>query len=224
MSTYHITRATLAPETRNLGALLADSGDADAGHRLVWTLFPDPAGQRDFVYREAAKGIYFIVSARPAVDQHKLWHLDCQPYEPEPVAGSRYSFILRANPSMDISRNNARSMRVDAVMHAKMKAKERGERWSADAERQAALDWLFRREAEIGVRFNREACDASGYQQAVIAPNRTARDRRAIRHSMIDYDGLLEVVDGAKFIEKLKHGIGRARAFGCGLMLIRRAT
>ena len=39
----------------------------------------------------------------------------------------------------------------------------------------------------------------------------------------IDYEGLLEVRDPAVFTTALAQGIGKAKAFGCGLMLIRRA-
>ena len=40
---------------------------------------------------------------------------------------------------------------------------------------------------------------------------------------MLDFEGVLEVDDVAEFLKKLAAGIGRARAFGCGLMLIRPA-
>ena len=126
MTAFHMTRATLAPQTRNLGALLADSGEHDAGHRLIWTLFPGEDARRDFVYRAADNRKYIIVSQRPAIDRHEIWHLESQPYAPVPVSGRRYSFILRGNPSMDISREGRRSMRVDAVMHAKRLAKASG--------------------------------------------------------------------------------------------------
>lgn len=222
MTTFHITRATLAPQTRNLGALLADSGECDAGHRLVWTLFPGENAQRDFVYREVERGKFLIVSRRPAVDAHHLWRLDSKPYRPEPISGERYSFILRANPSLDISRGERRSQRVDAIMHAKFQARQRGEPWNADRERSAALDWLFGKEASLGVRFDRGACDASGYVQVGLPPKKSAKDRRAIHLSVVDYNGVIEVIDGARFAEKLTQGIGRAKAFGCGLMLIRR--
>lgn len=223
MTQYHITRAVLAPATGSLRALLADSGETDAGHRLVWTLFPGDDAKRDFVYRETGRGAFMIISQRTARDPHKLWDLQSQEYKPEPRSGEHYSFLLRANPSTDIFRKGKRSLRVDAVMHAKRQARERGEEWNLERERTAALDWLYKREESIGVRFDREACDASRHMQASISPNKTASEQRPIEYAMVDYEGLLEVVDGERFAEKLKTGIGRAKAFGCGLMLIRRA-
>jgi len=35
--------------------------------------------------------------------------------------------------------------------------------------------------------------------------------------------GALEIADPAAFLARLAQGFGRAKAFGCGLMLIRRA-
>ena len=41
--------------------------------------------------------------------------------------------------------------------------------------------------------------------------------------SVLDFEGVLEVTDPMRFLAALVNGFGRARAFGCGLMLIRRA-
>jgi CRISPR system Cascade subunit CasE len=43
------------------------------------------------------------------------------------------------------------------------------------------------------------------------------------RLGLLDLRGILTVDDPTRFIERLAQGFGRARAFGCGLMLIRRA-
>jgi CRISPR system Cascade subunit CasE len=39
---------------------------------------------------------------------------------------------------------------------------------------------------------------------------------------VLDISGVLEVHDPDRFLLRLAQGFGRARAFGCGLMLIRR--
>ena len=44
-----------------------------------------------------------------------------------------------------------------------------------------------------------------------------------IRFSVLDFTGVLEVRDPAAFLAAIARGFGRAKAFGCGLMLIRRA-
>lgn len=46
---------------------------------------------------------------------------------------------------------------------------------------------------------------------------------RPIRFSVLDFEGVLEVSNPALFVAALARGFGRAKAFGCGLMLIRPA-
>jgi CRISPR system Cascade subunit CasE len=44
-----------------------------------------------------------------------------------------------------------------------------------------------------------------------------------IRFSVLDLDGVLEVREPDRFLAALCQGFGKAKAWGCGLMLIRRA-
>jgi CRISPR system Cascade subunit CasE len=46
---------------------------------------------------------------------------------------------------------------------------------------------------------------------------------RDIELGVLDLEGTLEVCDPQAFVAALGHGFGRGKAFGCGLMLIRRA-
>jgi CRISPR system Cascade subunit CasE len=48
------------------------------------------------------------------------------------------------------------------------------------------------------------------------------RPKAAIRIGVLDLEGVLVVSDPARFCHCLAQGFGRAKAFGCGLMLIRR--
>ena len=47
--------------------------------------------------------------------------------------------------------------------------------------------------------------------------------RHPVTFSEIDYEGVLTVTDPEKLTAALFGGIGRARAYGCGLMLVRPA-
>jgi CRISPR system Cascade subunit CasE len=40
--------------------------------------------------------------------------------------------------------------------------------------------------------------------------------------SLLDITGVLTVTDASKFHETLLHGIGHGKAFGCGLLMVRR--
>jgi CRISPR system Cascade subunit CasE len=54
---------------------------------------------------------------------------------------------------------------------------------------------------------------------SVLSPDQ----RPPIEFSALDLSGVLEVQDGEPFLAALLSGFGKAKAFGCGLMLIRRA-
>jgi CRISPR system Cascade subunit CasE len=111
----------------------------------------------------------------------------------------------------------SRGKRVDAVMHTKRPKSERTGRPSQDVLDRAALDWLLRRQDRLGVAFDEERCFASGYKT-----NRVLRREGApITFASVDYEGALTVVDPARFANALAAGIGKAKAFGCGLLLIR---
>lgn len=49
------------------------------------------------------------------------------------------------------------------------------------------------------------------------------RGGNAPRFGVLDLTGTIEVTEPAAFLARLVRGFGRAKAFGCGLMLIRRA-
>lgn len=49
------------------------------------------------------------------------------------------------------------------------------------------------------------------------------RKAPAMRIGVLDVEGTLRVRNPAAFVSAIGHGFGRAKAFGCGLMLVRRA-
>jgi CRISPR system Cascade subunit CasE len=227
MTEHYLTKATLAPSTRSIGALLAETAGSDGGHRLLWSLFPtspDRPSQRDFIFRRIDDRRYLIVSSRLPADSHALWQLGPKPYDPEPQAGESYHFILRANPVMAISqKGHKRSLRVDAVMHAKRAARTEQKPWGREEEEAAALAWLFARQGHIGVTFDRNRCRITAYEQHRVSrkSDEIGKADQPARFSTVDYEGRLTVEDPARFRKTLFVGIGKARAFGCGLMLIR---
>ena len=47
---------------------------------------------------------------------------------------------------------------------------------------------------------------------------------KGIRYSTVDFQGLLQITDPQRFKAMLFKGLGPSKAFGCGLMLVRRAA
>lgn len=193
-----------------------------AGHHLLWSLFADsPERTRDFLWREEGPGRFMTLSAREPVDRHELFRVEAKPFEPVLRAGDRLRFALRANPVVAVpGARGERGKRADVVMR-ELYSVPRGDQRVMARETiipEAGRAWLakqgerhgFAPEGEVGV---------DGYETMRLP--RPGAD--LIRYGVLDFDGLLTVRDPEAFLAQLGQGFGRARAFGCGLMLIRRA-
>lgn len=227
MSSLWLSRARLRRDTGATTALArllvpdAEGARAAAAHRLVWALFTDgPERKRDFLWREEAPGRFMTLSARPPTAVPDLFDIDTKSFDPMLAAGDQLLFSLRANPV--VSRPQApgqQSKRHDVVMDA-LRARPRDQRAAArlNTAIQAGREWLHRQEEANGF-----AClgdiGVDGYEPVRI-PRDGAQDAR---FSRLDFTGRLTVTDPTAFLRRLAIGFGRARAFGCGLMLIRRA-
>ena len=81
----------------------------------------------------------------------------------------------------------------------------------------AARNWLIKRGEQHG--FVIQSLQATGYQwHALMKPN----SHRSAGFSSMDYEGVLTVADTDVFLSMLRKGIGPAKGFGCGLMMIQR--
>lgn len=209
-------------------------GGAYAAHQLLWQLFPGHEGARPFLFRQemeegdasqnkAPKGmpLFYVLSDREPAAAPGLLDVTCKPFEPGLSTGDQLAFRLRANPTVARRVEGAKhSPRSDVLMAAK-KPFPSGQRTSEECVKamdHAAREWLQSRAEGGGFRLTVDP-EVSGYRQhALRKPGR----RDAIQFSSVDYEGLLEVTDPGKLIETLALGMGRAKAFGCGLLLVRR--
>lgn len=205
--------------------LVPDGGAAPrsaAGHHLLWSLFADsPDRTRDFLWREEAPGRFLTLSAREPVDGHGLFRVEPKPFEPALRAGDRLRFALRANPVVAVpGAKGERGRRADVVMQ-RLHAIPRGERAAAreTIAREAGQAWLAKQGERHG--FAPEGTVGIDRYETVRLPRTGARP---VQFGVLDFDGVLVVRDAAAFLSQLAQGFGRARAFGCGLMLIRRAS
>lgn len=135
----------------------------------------------------------------------------------------------------DLAHARSSDDKHDVVMLRKL-----GQRHLPDGEREpepvlvrrAGLDWL-RRQAKgdgrqnkgAGFSFLDEEVQADGYRQHRVARRSPGRRWQDMTFSTIEFSGLLEITDPALMIERLwagsSPGLGSARGFGCGLMLVR---
>ena len=202
---------------RAVASLLRSGSQADSAHRLIWTLFAsDPTAERDFLYRQTDADRYLIVSRRPPSPHHELWLSETKPYAPRFAPGDIVGFRLRANPSRSLrSADGARGRRVDATLRLKPGIDDVGV--AGDLRRRAALAWLLARSSALGVCFDVEACWVAALDGVSISRD----DRLPIRFTAAEFEGVLQVTDPGSLIRAMVLGVGRAKAYGCGLLLAR---
>jgi CRISPR system Cascade subunit CasE len=194
---------------------------AGASHRLLWSLYSDgPDRQRDFLWRQTRAGAFLTLGPRVPVDTHGLFELEHKPFAPELAPGDRLGFSLRANAT--VSRPTARGQR--GVRHDVVMDLLRGiPRPRADARHEAMLtagrDWLVRQGQAHGFVLCGDVV-VDGYDRVVMP----RQGGKPAVFGVLDMSGVLEVTDPQRFLAKLAQGFGRARGFGCGLMLIRRVS
>lgn len=215
-----LTRIALSrtASARALVQLLAPANPGQrvqSSHNLLWTLFGDTAERkRDFLWREDAPGSFTLLSRRPPVDNHNLFGpFEAKAFEPVFAEGDRLRFVLRVNATV---RHRGDPRHRDVVMDA-IHALPSGERAQPrrSAEQEASRRWLEAQGTTHGFVVADLVC--LGYETVAIP-----HAGKPVQIGVLDLEGDLEIVDPSAFLAKLLAGFGRARAFGCGLMLVRR--
>jgi CRISPR system Cascade subunit CasE len=215
-----LSRLSLADGATASSGFWRAFGDEYALHRAVWELFGDrPERERDFLYRlDSRRGLPLLwtLSERPPKAPPSLWEMTTREIAPDLEAGDLLEFDVRVNPV--VCRDGKRH---DVVMDRKRSTgwqhRPAGERDSEAAVVQAALgEWMEARCERLGVRLRHLA--AAGY--------RVRRFRKPsgkhVQLGVCDLGGVLEVREPERFLEAWRAGLGPAKGFGCGLMLIRR--
>lgn len=223
MSLY-FSRLTLnpAPSARALIQLLNPedtSAAADAHHRLIWTAFSDAKDRnRDFLWRYDGDNRFYTLSARPPRPSDLFDEPAIKTFEPSLAIGDRLNFVLRANATK-VSKQ-AGGKRVDVVMDL-LHDEPRGKRAKMRMKlaQLAGEAWLTRQGATKGFAPLKTVIE--GYTVLELGHVDAKRGKRP-RLGVLDLSGTLTVTDPDLFLPALAQGFGRAKAWGCGLMMIRR--
>ena len=215
------------------------AGGPFAEHDWLWKcLCGAPGITPDFLFRRwdiDSSPRIFAATAQQPLPLTNMWEMTTRQYKPYFAAGSKLQFHLRANPTVNETRDG-RSQRQDVVTREKMRLlAERGvgswEDWhGADKPahqtvvRDTCCEWLRGRAARHGFEVQDEAFRAEHYTQHAQDDSRTQlvqqRGESGVPFSTIDLGGELTVVDPVTFGFALQRGIGRAKPFGCGLLLL----
>jgi CRISPR system Cascade subunit CasE len=215
-------------------------------HQWLWRfLAAEPGTARDFLFRrrdgEGSMPGFYVVSARKPQSFSDAWQVQSRGYDPQLQEGQHLAFELRANPVVT-HKVNEKARRDDVVMHEKKRLLEAHgfKRWAdwpdMDETKPAlyelvqnrCLDWLEQRAEQAGFRvLTRELHDEEygvREEKSVRVDGYTQHqtERKDIRFSTVDFTGELEITNTSAFHRTLLTGIGHAKGFGCGLLLVRR--
>ncbi|MFO1495557.1 MAG: type I-E CRISPR-associated protein Cas6/Cse3/CasE [Lysobacterales bacterium] len=232
----------LRPADReSLQTIAALRANPYAQHRAIWQMFDLPPGSRQpFLYRlrdEYTDALRFWVLSTEAPRVSAPWTIRSKPYAPKLTQGEVYEFDLRINPTVTVTRADGRKTRADVVMntiHHQPAGPSRVAK-RAEAVEHGLPEWLAERAAQWGFALAGAAasaaddasmptddarCTTRSYQRWYIHKPRAA----PIVLGVADLHGWLKVLDAELFQRSLCAGLGHGKAFGLGLMLLRRAA
>ena len=201
----------------------------DAHHRLLWSAFAGDRDQcRDFLWRAEGRGHFIVLSHRPPGDSPLFDLPEVKEFSPVLSCGDRLAFKLRVNATVtkrsDALAPNGKRRRqhhdivMETLRHVAPGTKRAVQRMRLAQE--AARGWLDGQGARNG--FVVDDCIVEDYSVRALPSHRGKRNRQP-QFGILEIVGTLKVTDPVAFVAKLAQGFGRARAYGCGLMLIRRA-
>lgn len=186
-------------------------------HQRVWQAFGGRDGApRDFLSRvDQVDDAYRLLIVSASAPHKPDWcPTDCFQSKPIPDAfftHPRYRFSLLANPTKKVvNPDKAKVVRPDGKLDRNKNARR-----IALTQREDLLAWLGRK------------AEAGGFAVDLAAVRTIPRGReyffkpgaRGV-HYATEFQGVLQVSDAAKFRETFTTGVGSAKAFGFGLLVL----
>lgn len=184
--------------------------DNYAWHKKLWECYPDaPDAKRDFLTRidqlDGEFRLWILAGRKPVRPQ---W---CPPegFAIKEIAASflshrYYAFDLRANPTRRIVQRDANGVRqrhgkrIPVVRHDELHS------------------WLERKGNDGGFSIHSEKPLEIGF----MVENHFRKKGHAAYHGGVQFRGILQVTDSVKFLKTYRTGIGSAKSFGFGLLLL----
>lgn len=204
--------------------------DNYAWHKRLWEdcFTPSPEAKRDFLSRiESLEGVFqvWILSRRKP---HRPKWCPEEGYGIKKVAPSflshqYYAFDLRANPVKTIAREGPDGKSILRPNGKKISGKR-----IPLVKHDELRDWIERK-GRVRCREQITGKDVPGGFQLVaekpleISPmvkNHFRKNSHAAYHGGVQFRGTLKVTDRERFIETYQSGVGPAKSFGFGLLLL----
>ncbi len=203
--------------------------DSYAWHQRLWECYPDaPDAQRDFLTRidqlEGAFRLWILARRKP---RRPLW-CPADGFALKEIAASflshrHYAFDLHANPVKTMVQ---RGPNGETLRRANGKRKN-GKRVPL-VKPEELRAWLIHK-GKVRCRDQDTGLDVSGGFRIVeekpleISPmmeNHFRKKGQSGYHGGVQFRGILEVTDPERFIETYHSGMGSAKSFGFGLLLL----
>lgn len=182
--------------------------DRYAWHQKLWKFFPDvePSAEREFLWRidrkESATVVWILSERRPQLPEN--WGR----WATKEVAESfltheRYEFALCANPT------------VMRVVRLEDGSRRKNGRRTAISGLDELKEWLKNKGTENGFELEQTLCEPPTLEYFY-----KSNEKRGV-HSAAEFRGVLRVVDREKFSVAWERGVGPAKGFGFGLLLLK---
>lgn len=222
----YFSRITLSPSKVQKFLKTEIYGGLYDEHRLIWRFFSENEEQRrDFLYRkndDSKTMQFFLLSERKPENDLDAFLIETKSFAPVIRKGAVYQFQLRANPvvtRMPEGKESKKRRRHDVYLDAL--AKNRAlpaaeQRTSQEVLTHSGSEWLIGRSEALGFSVNHVLVERYRRLQ-------TRKKDTKMTFGVMDFSGQLTVTDEELFRSSLLKGIGHGKAFGCGLLLIRRA-
>lgn len=190
--------------------------DSYGWHKVLWRFFLGRE-KRDFLYRVEQSGDtvkILMLSATQPIPPTSLPPriFRCKKIPESFLRHKRYRFCLRANPT-----------------HCRKLDKVTGERRTRGlrapiTDEQELIGWLARKGTQHGFRIpHAEQWPQISCPLSICYEGRRSfrkQGLKAAHHSSVEFRGILEVEDPAAFRQAFETGIGSAKAFGFGLLML----
>lgn len=188
--------------------------DNYAWHQRLWQCFPgEPVRKRDFLTRiDTMDGAFRLWLLSPQQPARPPWcPLEC--FAVKEIAGTflshrHYAFDLRANAVKCLVQRNAQGERVG-----------RGKRVPL-IDPQKLREWIGRKAEQGGFRIVEDWPLEIGPS----VKNHFRKEEHAACHGGVEFRGVLEITNRVQFQTTYCTGIGSAKAFGFGLLLLSPVT
>ncbi len=191
--------------------------DSYAWHKALWDCFPDqPDKKRNFLTRiDEHQGYFTVWIVAQSEPVRPEWcpetKYDSKKIAPAFLSHQLYSFDLRVNPTRALVRHDENGRPV-LNLNGKRKSSKR----IPIVKEEELQIWLERKASSGGFRIS----DAYPLEIERMTEDYFSQKRNKAWHGSVRFRGMLEVTDHSLFEKTYYTGIGGAKGFGFGLLLL----